>query len=989
MSSKPNAESFVAVLKKSGLVESDRLQKAVAGYTAGGGSTDDSTKLAEHLISIGTVTKWQAEKLLQGKHKGYFLGKYRLLSLLGKGGMSSVYLAEHTLMRRRCALKVLPTKRVNDSSYLARFHREAQAVAALDHPNIVRAYDVDHQEDRDTQIHFLVMEYVEGDSLQELVQKYGVCGFLDAAEYTRQSALGLHHAHEAGMVHRDVKPGNLLVDPNGVVKVLDLGLARFFTGDETEDSLTVAHDEKVLGTADYLAPEQALDSHTVDARADIYGLGCTLYFLLTGRPPFIEGTLTQRLMAHQTKTPPAVESLRTDIPASLAAIVRKMMEKKADDRPANARILAEALFTWIDENADDSWRKSHSGVYGTSRKKDAGANATALPVAKPVIAMPVVSPSAFDFTQPAAPVSKPSSTKSDSATKSKPPPNASSQSVDPELSSFFASISGGQPAVKPKSSPKQPTATSLPFLKQPPHLAAKSSLKLPVTAKPESDKSLPQQIEPTAPPLATASEFPEFNTTVPATKPPSAPSISLRATASTSGAVPLPAKAASTPAVSKSKKLPVSLVAGIAGVCVVLLLLVAYSMGWFGDSTTGTKNLPLTKWPDDKREITVGGTKPDYKTIVEALRAVRARFEPINDNDQMVIRIAAGTYRENINIDASFRRMGKKKPGESAVVEWPKGIKLVGAGTVILEPSKEGPKDSPVIRLKEILKFVIEGIEVDATGRKTAIELSGYMADTTLSRLTIRGFTETGVSCLGAQGSAFGMATSDEVVLDQLRLEPAASSATAVGVRLREDESGNTSYVIVRGCRFMGPLAAGISISGWSGPFKITVSENVFSQAQDGVRFEGQIPWKDIVLTNNTFHDGRHGILFTRMPGDGSRDLVFHRNLFSKMQVAEGLVQENYNEGMFNGMISSEPPGTEHNWSDRAAPNAPLPGEINRLFAQDGKRGEKGFAFASTEIKDPKFLAPTDKSVQRKVDLSPDAKTKLTFEKPWVGAVGP
>ena len=338
MSSKLNVESFVAVLKKSGLIEGDRLQRLISDYTAQGGSPDDSSRLAEFLVASNAITRWQSEKLLQGKHKGYFLGKYRLLSLLGKGGMSSVYLAEHVLMRRRCALKVLPTKRVTDSSYLARFHREAQAVASLDHPNIVRAYDVDHQVERDTEIHFLVMEYVEGFSLQELVQKQGNCSFLDSAEYIRQAALGLHNAHEAGMVHRDVKPGNLLVDPNGVVKVLDLGLARFFTGDEGEDALTIRHDEKVLGTADYLAPEQALDSHTVDARADIYSLGCTFYFLLTGRPPFTEGTLAQRLMAHQTKVPPTIESIRPETPLSLANIVRKMVAKKAEDRYARPKM---------------------------------------------------------------------------------------------------------------------------------------------------------------------------------------------------------------------------------------------------------------------------------------------------------------------------------------------------------------------------------------------------------------------------------------------------------------------------------------------------------------------------------------------------------------------------------------------------------------------------------------------------------------------------
>ena len=982
--SKPNVESFVAVLKKSGLVESDRLQKAIANYTAGGGKAEDSARLAEHLIANGTVTKWQAEKLLQGKHKGYFLGKYRLLSLLGKGGMSSVYLAEHTLMRRRCALKVLPTKRVHDSSYLARFHREAQAVASLDHPNIVRAYDVDHQVDRENEIHFLVMEYVEGDSLQELVQKNGVCGFLDAAEYTRQSALGLQHAHEAGMVHRDVKPGNLLVDPNGVVKVLDLGLARFFTGDETEDSLTVAHDEKVLGTADYLAPEQALDSHTVDARADIYGLGCTFYFLLTGRPPFIEGTLTQRLMAHQTKTPPAVESLRTDTPASLAAIVRKMMAKKAEDRYATARDTADALFAWIDENTDDAWRKAHSGIYGTARKNDGGTSSAAVPVAKPIVATPVAWPPATDPTRPRTPVSAPS------AAGSAPPPTAVSQNEDTELNSFFASISGAVPVAKPKSSPKQPVASSLSFLKQPPHLAAKSSLKLPAVAKPESDTSLPPEIDPTPNSLATASEFPDFSIAAPA----AVPSTPSRIKSSTSGVVPQPTKAVASPSVSKPKKLSVPVVAGTAGGLFALLLLVAYSMGWLGgggSTVVSPKSVPLTKFPADKREVTVGGNKPDFKTIVEALRAVRVRFVPANDNDQMVIKIAAGTYRENISVDASLRRMGKKKPGESATVEWPEGIKLVGEGNVILEPGNDGPKDGPVIRLKQIARFVIEGIEINASGRPTAIELSDYMKDTTMSRLTIRGFTETGVSCLGAQGSAFGAVSSDEVVLDQLRLEPDASATTAVGIRLREDKSRNTSYVIVRGCRFLGPMAAGVAISG-SAPFMITLVENVFSQTQDGVRFEGNSLWTDIVLSNNTFHDGRHGILFTKMPGDGSRRLVFRRNLFSKMQVADGLVQEGYDEGKFNGMISNEPnepPGTEHNWSDRAAPSSPQKGEINLLFARNGKRGETGFAFASTEIKDPKFLAPTEKSVQRKVDLSPDPKKKLNFEKPWVGAVGP
>jgi serine/threonine protein kinase len=355
MSNKLSGESFLTVVQKSNLVDPERLEKLVDEYRLSHAGSVDALPLAEFLVQRQALTRWQAEKLLLGKHKGYFLGKYRLLSLLGKGGMSSVYLAEHVLMKRRCAIKVLPAKRVGDTSYLARFHREAQAVASLDHPNIVRAYDVDHQADRDSEIHFLVMEYVEGQSLQELVARQGVVPFRAAADYARQAAIGLEHAHRAGLVHRDIKPGNLLLDLNGTVKILDLGLARFFDNQGQDQALTIQHDEKVLGTADYLAPEQALDSHRVDARADLYSLGCTLYFLLSGHPPFTEGTLAQRLMAHQTKEPSAIEAERPGVPAGLVAILHKMMAKQPDQRYPSAAALADALQDWLNStDADES-----------------------------------------------------------------------------------------------------------------------------------------------------------------------------------------------------------------------------------------------------------------------------------------------------------------------------------------------------------------------------------------------------------------------------------------------------------------------------------------------------------------------------------------------------------------------------------------------------------------------------------------------------------
>jgi serine/threonine-protein kinase len=268
-----SVDAFLDYVERSSLVDADALQKSIAALRERHGGTLPATSdVAAHLIDTGLLTHWHVEKLLDRKHKGYFLGKYKLLRHIGSGGMSSVYLAEHTLMHRQRAIKVLPKTKVNDSSYLDRFHREAQATAALDHPNIVRAYDLDN--DGDT--HYIVMEYIEGKDLNTIVKQEGPLPLELACNYIAQSAEGLAHAHSVNLIHRDVKPANLLVDPKGVVKILDLGLALF--SDSQEASLTVAHNENVLGTADYLAPEQAVNSHKVDHRADIYGLGCSLYY---------------------------------------------------------------------------------------------------------------------------------------------------------------------------------------------------------------------------------------------------------------------------------------------------------------------------------------------------------------------------------------------------------------------------------------------------------------------------------------------------------------------------------------------------------------------------------------------------------------------------------------------------------------------------------------------------------------------------------------
>jgi serine/threonine protein kinase len=336
-------EEFLDLVRKSGVADEKRLDAFMQKMRAGNFPTEPA-KLAGLLIQDSVITNFQAENILAGKWRRFSIGKYKVLEKLGSGGFAQVYLCEHKLMRRRVAVKVLPIAKAKDSSALDRFLREARAVAALDHPNIVHAYDID----QDADLHFLVMEYVDGCNLQEIVKATGPLSVLRACHYIRQSALALQHAHENAMVHRDIKPGNILVDRTGVVKVLDMGLALLFH--EGEDDLTKKHDDGTIGTADYLSPEQAMDSHDVDIRTDIYSLGVTFYFLLAGRAPYEGMPMAQKLLSHQMKAPKPIAEYRRDVPAGVLAILDKMMAKKADERYATPGDVADALepFTQVE-----------------------------------------------------------------------------------------------------------------------------------------------------------------------------------------------------------------------------------------------------------------------------------------------------------------------------------------------------------------------------------------------------------------------------------------------------------------------------------------------------------------------------------------------------------------------------------------------------------------------------------------------------------------
>jgi serine/threonine protein kinase len=319
------------LIAKSELVGRTILGDYLAQLRAAGAVPDAAREFAGLAVRDKLLTPFQARLLLQGKWKNFFLaGKYKVLDHLGTGGMGSVFLCEHRHMRRRVAVKILPPDPA-DPTHVQRIRREAEAVAMLDHPNIVRAFDLD----REGGLHFLVMEYIDGASLQYLVDSRGRPTLERAVNYVAQSALGLQHAHGHGLVHRDVKPSNLMLDWAGTVKLLDLGLARFA---RTPDNLTQAGDSKtVLGTADYLAPEQA----------DVYALGAVAYFMVTGKPPFDGGSVAQKLIRHQTEVPAPVTALRPEVPEGLAAVVARMLDKDPARRPQTAnRVIAE-LRPWV------------------------------------------------------------------------------------------------------------------------------------------------------------------------------------------------------------------------------------------------------------------------------------------------------------------------------------------------------------------------------------------------------------------------------------------------------------------------------------------------------------------------------------------------------------------------------------------------------------------------------------------------------------------
>jgi serine/threonine protein kinase len=316
-------EQFVEQLQESGILAGDTLREFLPPSDAAPSNAED---LARELVRRRKLTKFQATQVWQGKGKALVLGNYVLIDKIGQGGMGAVYKAEHRRMKRIVAIKMLPPQMMKDAAAAARFQREVEAAGKLRHPNIVAADDSDCANG----IHFLVMEFVDGSDLSALVRKNGPLPLGQALNYLIQAARGLEFAHSEGIVHRDIKPANFLLDKRGTVKILDMGLARIDGESAAQGALTTTG--AIMGTVDYMSPEQAMDTKTADARADIYALGCSLHFLLTGRATYDGDTIMKKLVAHRELPIPSLRSVRAEVPEQVDAVFKKMVAKKVEDR---------------------------------------------------------------------------------------------------------------------------------------------------------------------------------------------------------------------------------------------------------------------------------------------------------------------------------------------------------------------------------------------------------------------------------------------------------------------------------------------------------------------------------------------------------------------------------------------------------------------------------------------------------------------------------
>ena len=308
---------------------------------------EPATVLAQ-LREKGYVTSYQIAHLEKGRGKDLCIGPYVIITKIGEGGMGMVYKAIQRSLGREVALKIVKAERLCNPRAVRRFHREAKLTAQLNHPNIVGAFDLGEVDNN----LYLVMEYVKGNTLAQRVEKKGPLHVATACEYIRQTASGMQYAHQRGMIHRDIKPQNLMLTRDkATIKILDLGLARLTGADgDLTGGTQITQDGAIIGSLDFMSPEQAASPHKVDLRADIYSIGCTFYYLLTGRVPFPGGTMMEKIALHRDSFPVPVDAIRPSIPAAVSKIVNRLMAKDPLDRYQSCHELIAAIDEILEPN---------------------------------------------------------------------------------------------------------------------------------------------------------------------------------------------------------------------------------------------------------------------------------------------------------------------------------------------------------------------------------------------------------------------------------------------------------------------------------------------------------------------------------------------------------------------------------------------------------------------------------------------------------------
>ncbi len=328
-------ETFLSQLSSSGIVPEEKLKVVVSKKA----SFADGEALARDMIKSRLLTKYQAEQILGGRGKSLTMGKYQILEKIGAGGMGQVYKAFHSSTERIVAIKVILGKGKINPEVVKRFEREVKAAAKLVHSNIITVFDADQADGRI----FMVMEYIKGDDLGGILRKKGQLSVSEVVDYILQAARGLKYAHDQGVIHRDIKPGNILVDSSGNVKIVDMGLAKLENKGNEESISMLTASASIMGTVDFMSPEQGFSSKNVDGRADIYSLGATLFFLLARKVMFPGDSAFEKLLAHRESPIPSLSNSRAGITPDLEIVFTKMVAKKVEDRYASMAEVISAL----------------------------------------------------------------------------------------------------------------------------------------------------------------------------------------------------------------------------------------------------------------------------------------------------------------------------------------------------------------------------------------------------------------------------------------------------------------------------------------------------------------------------------------------------------------------------------------------------------------------------------------------------------------------